>query len=98
MPSSSPLQNQVRAHILVSGRVQGVGYRMSTCEKANNLGITGWVRNLPNGQVEAVFEGTRDIVEHMVAWCRQGNPPAVVKDVVVDYEAPEGFQAFDILR
>lgn len=95
---SSPLENQIHAHVFVSGKVQGVGYRMSTWEIANNLGLSGWVRNRPDGRVEAVFEGTRDVVEEMIAWCRRGNPPAIVRDVAVEYHAPEGLQGFDIRR
>lgn len=97
MPAS-PLENQNRAHVFVSGRVHSVGYRMSTWDLANQLGLKGWVRNLPDGRVEAVFEGSRDVVEKMIAWCHQGNPPAAVKDVVVEYEVPEGIQGFDIRR
>lgn len=95
---SSPSQKQIRAHVFVSGRVQGVGYRMSTEEVANDLELSGWVRNLPDGRVEAVFEGTKEVVEKMIAWCRQENPPAVVQDVAVEYEAPEGMQGFEIRR
>ena len=94
----SPLQNQVRAHVFVSGRVQGVGYRMSTCQVANDLGLSGWVRNLPDGRVEAVFEGTQGVVKEMMTWCQKGNPPAFVQDVVVEYETPEGIQGFEIRR
>lgn len=95
---SSPLQKQIRARVIVSGKVQGVGYRMSTEEVANDLELNGWVRNLPDGRVEAVFEGSTDVVEKAIAWCRQGNPPAVVKDVAVEYEAPEGMRGFEIRR
>lgn len=98
MQERSLQQNQTRAHVFVSGRVQGVGYRMSTYEVANDLGLNGWVRNLPDGRVEAVFEGSRDAVEQMIDWCHEGNPPAVVKDVAVKYEASEGIRGFDIKR
>ena len=90
--------NHIRAHVFISGKVQGVGYRMSTWQVANDLKLSGWVRNLPDGRVEAVFEGSRDIVEEMIAWCHKGNPPAVVTDVIVEYETPEGIQGFDIRR
>ena len=93
---SSPAQKQIRAHVFVSGKVQGVGYRMSTEEVANELELSGWVRNFPDGQVEAVFEGTKQVVEEMIAWCRQGNPPAVVENVAVEYEALEGMRGFEI--
>lgn len=95
---SSSLHNPICAHVFVSGRVQGVGYRMSTYEVAKDLGVSGWVRNLPDGRVEAVFEGTRDVVEEMIAWCRRSNPPALVKDIVVEYEAPQTRRGFEIRR
>ena len=69
---------------------------MSTEEVANELELSGWVRNLPDGRVEAVFEGTKEVVEEMIAWCRQGNPPAVVENVAVEYEALEGMRGFEI--
>lgn len=92
------MQDRFRAHVFVCGRVQGVGYRMSTAEMAADMGLYGWVRNLPDGRVEAIFEGTRELVEAAIAWCRQGNPPAIVKDVAVEYETPEGLQRFEIRR
>lgn len=95
---SSPLPEQIQAHVFVSGRVQGVGYRMSCWEAATELGLSGWVRNLPDGRVEAVFEGTRNVVEKMIHWCHQGNPAAVVKNVAVEYEQPEGIRGFDVRR
>lgn len=90
--------NHIRAHVFISGKVQGVGYRMSTWQVANDLRLSGWVRNLPDGRVEAVFEGSREIVEEMLVWCHKGNPPAVVRDTIVEYETPEGIQGFDIRR
>lgn len=69
MPNSTPQSQLIRAHVFVTGRVQGVGFRYSTVDTASQLGLTGWVRNLPDGRVEAVFEGVRDIVEDMVRWC-----------------------------
>lgn len=98
MQDSSSLQEQIRVHVFVSGAVQGVGYRFSTVDKANQLGVHGWVRNLPDDRVEAVFEGTRDAVEKMIRWCHKGPPSAVVKDVAVEYEEPEGLQEFQIWR
>lgn len=61
-----------RLRILVSGRVQGVGYRWAAAEEARRLGLSGWVRNLPDGGVEAVFEGGREALEEMRDWCGQG--------------------------
>ncbi len=98
MPNSSPLHEQISAHVFISGRVQGVGYRFSTVEQANQLGLSGWVRNLPDRRVEAVFEGSKADVEEMIRWCYQGPRGAVVNDVSIDYEAPEGLRGFEIRR
>ncbi len=92
------MNEQVRAHVFISGRVQGVGYRFSTIEQADNLGVTGWVRNLPDGRVEAVFEGNQAAVEEMIRWCHRGPRSAVVKDVAVEYEEPEGLRGFETRR
>lgn len=97
MPSSLP-QEQIQVHVCVSGRVQGVGYRMSTYDVAKDLGLNGWVRNLSDGRVEAVFAGNKDAVEEMLRWCRQGNNASLVKDVVIEYEAPEDISGFRIRR
>lgn len=88
----------IRAHVFISGRVQGVGYRYAVVDTASQLGLTGWVRNLPDNRVEAVFEGARSPVEDMVRWCNAGPPAAVVKDIVVEYEAPEGLRGFEVRR
>lgn len=96
MQNSTPLPKLIRAHVLISGRVQGVGYRYATVDTASQLGLTGWVRNLPDSRVEAVFEGAREIVEEMVRWCHSGPPAAVVKSVVVEYEPPEGLRGFEV--
>ncbi len=90
--------SSVRAHILISGQVQGVGYRAFTQMTASGLGLKGWVRNLQDGRVEAVFEGDRPVVEQMVRWCHQGSPGAIVREVQVSYEAPEGLSNFQIKR
>lgn len=85
----------VRAHVFVRGRVQGVCFRAYTCETANALGVTGWVRNLHDGRVEAVFEGPRDRVEKAVEWCRHGPPAAMVVGVDLSWEAATGqFRGF----
>ena len=88
---------KIRAHLIISGRVQGVYFRYSTQEAALRLGLTGWVRNLPNRDVEAVIEGEPDTVEKMVAWCHQG-PPASRVDNVSDERSPATgeFARFDI--
>lgn len=92
------MKTQTRAHIFVSGIVQGVGYRFATLDAANQLGISGWVRNLPDDRVEALFEGTKAAVEEMIRWCHEGPPGAVVKNVAVEYEEPEGLREFQIKR
>jgi acylphosphatase len=98
MPNPTPQSKLTRAHVLISGRVQGVGYRYATVDTASQLGLTGWVRNLPDGQVEAVFEGAREIVEEIIRWCHVGPPAAVVQDVTVEYEHPEGLRGFEVKR
>ncbi|AFZ59688.1 acylphosphatase [Anabaena cylindrica FACHB-243] len=97
MQNSTLLPKLIRAHVLITGRVQGVGYRYATLDTASQLGLTGWVRNLPDNQVEAVFEGVGEVVEEMVRWCHIGPPAAVVKNVVVEYEQPEGLRRFEVL-
>ena len=76
-----------RVHVYISGRVQGVWFRSYTQEEARRLGVKGWVRNLPDGRVEAVFEGDEDAVSAMVRWCHIGSPSARVTGVEV-YEEP----------
>jgi acylphosphatase len=98
MPNPSQQQEPIRAHVFVTGRVQGVGYRFSTRDEANRLGINGWVRNLSDGRVEALFEGSKAAVEEMIKWCHKGPRAAVVKDVAVEYKEPEGLQGFETRR
>lgn len=93
-----PQPAESRVRVLVSGRVQGVGYRYSTVHEANRLGVSGWVRNLPDGRVEAAFEGTKAAVEAMIKWCHKGPPDAVVENVAVEFETPEGLQGFETRR
>lgn len=98
MQNPSAPQEQIRAHVFVSGRVQGVGYRYSTVNEAQRLGVNGWVRNLPDGRVEAVFEGSRTVVEEIIHWCHKGPTAAVVKEVAVEYEELEGLRGFETRR
>ena len=70
--------------VLISGIVQGVGYRFSTLQKARKLGVKGWVRNLPDSKVEAVFCGEETAVEAILKWCERGPSAAVVKEVKVE--------------
>ncbi len=91
--------NNVRAHIYVSGRVQGVYFRRDTMNKALRLGLTGWVRNVSDRRVEAVAEGEEEIVEELIRWCHEGPPLAIVRGVEVSRERPTGeFGTFRILR
>ncbi|GAB3030074.1 acylphosphatase [Natronobiforma cellulositropha] len=84
--------------MFVSGRVQGVFYRATTRDTAREHGVDGWVRNLADGRVEAVFEGETDAVDAMVEWCHEGSPAASVTAVDADYGEPEGISGFEIRR
>jgi acylphosphatase len=90
--------DRTRAHVFVSGRVQGVFYRATTRDTARERGVDGWVRNLDDGRVEAVFEGPTEPVESMVEWSHEGSPAAAVEDVSVEYGNPEGLDGFEIRR
>jgi acylphosphatase len=89
----------VRAHVFVSGLVQGVFFRHETAKRAIRLGVKGWIRNLPDGRVEAVFEGDRRGVEEILEFCRHGPPGAMVEDLDVRWEDYKGeFEDFRIIR
>jgi acylphosphatase len=90
------MKDLTRAHLLVSGKVQGVFYRAKTKETARRLGINGWVRNLPDGQVEAVFEGPKEAIAALIDWCHEGPAAAEVTQVAVEYGEPEGLQGFEV--
>ncbi len=77
-----------RVHVIISGRVQGVWFRQSTMEAASGLGLSGWVRNLSDDSVEAVFEGSAGEIEKMLAWCKEGPPLAQVTEIR-EIENPE---------
>ena len=83
-----------RARVIISGRVQGVGFRWNTLAMAQKLELTGWVRNLWDGRVEAVFEGPADKVQQAVDWCRHGQRPAQVEHLTVIPETPTGEYRF----
>lgn len=88
---------KVRAHVFVEGRVQGVFYRAWTRKNASKLDLKGWVKNLDDGRVEAVFEGSKEKVEEMVERCRDGSPAAKPVYVDVSWEdATEEFEEFEI--
>jgi len=77
---------KVRAHVIISGRVQGVFFRTETQDEAIRQSLTGWVRNMPDGRVEAVFEGEKDNVDKLIEFCRRGPPGARVTKVEVVWE------------
>lgn len=86
-----------RVHLLISGSVQGVGFRYAARRQASQLRLVGWVRNRHDGRVEVVAEGDERTINDLIAWCRHGPPGSWVDDVNVDWEAPAGaFSAFDI--
>ena len=85
-----------RAHAVISGRVQGVFFRAEAAARARSLGLAGWVRNLPDGTVEAVFEGPEEHVESMLRWCEHGPAGARVDAVDVTREQPAGDAAFEV--
>jgi acylphosphatase len=86
----------VRVRAIVHGRVQGVFFRDTTRREAEARGISGWVRNRPDGTVEALFEGDPDAVEVVIAFCREGPHVAVVERVEVSEEEPEGLAGVDV--
>lgn len=92
------MSDRSRAHVFVSGRVQGVFFRATTRDVAREQGVDGWVRNLDDGRVEAVFEGPAEAVEGMVEFCHEGSDAADVEDVEVTYEEPEGLDGFLVRR
>jgi acylphosphatase len=90
---------KTRVHVVVSGKVQGVWYRASTKQKADELGLTGWVKNTANGDVEGEFEGDDSIIHEMIAWCRKGPSLAQVSDVKVTPKQYVGtFSGFTIFQ
>jgi acylphosphatase len=91
--------SQARLRIFIKGKVQGVFYRQTAQEEATRLGLKGFVKNLPNGDVEAVAEGAEPELEAFVTWCRRGPPMARVSDVQVQREAvSEEFSTFRVER
>jgi acylphosphatase len=86
----------VRRRVVVHGRVQGVFFRDTTRRQAGSLGVSGWVRNRPDGTVEAVFEGDEEAVSRMVEWARRGPRGADVERVDDTDEPPEGLRGFEV--
>lgn len=88
---------QKRLHITIRGRVQGVFYRASTRDTATRFGLKGWVRNMPDGSVEAIFEGSQNSLENMLEWCRKGPPGAYVSEIKEKWDMYTGeFDGFEI--
>lgn len=91
------MKEKVRAHVLVSGIVQGVFFRANTAEKAKELSLLGWVKNLPDGRVEAVFEGEKEKIEEIIDWLKSHPGMSKVEKVEVDWQEAKGdFENFEI--
>ncbi|HEY6100859.1 MAG TPA: acylphosphatase [Anaeromyxobacter sp.] len=84
------MPERARVHLVVSGRVQGVAFRASTVDEARRLGLAGWVRNLPDGRVEAEAEGEKEALLRLVRFCERGPPAARVDGVAVAWSAYAG--------
>jgi len=88
---------KTRAHVFVSGRVQGVFFRSETKHKADRYDVKGWVRNLPDGRVEAVFEGEEEAVKALIEFCKRGPSGAIITNVDLRWENFTGeFDAFRV--
>jgi acylphosphatase len=86
-----------RVHLIIQGQVQGVGFRFHTRLEATRLGLTGYVKNLPDGTVEIVAEGPSPVVNELLEWAKQGPPAAHVKQVDITYSSANGeFSTFTI--
>ncbi|WP_291459587.1 acylphosphatase [Desulfobacula sp.] len=91
------MPNKTQIKVIVSGRVQGVFYRAETKNTADRLDVKGYVKNLPNGSVEAVFEGDGPAVTQMMEWCHKGPPAAKVEHVLAEKaEVSSNFESFEI--
>lgn len=91
-------ENLCAVHLRIEGRVQGVYYRASTVQQAQQLGLTGWVLNCADGAVEAWAQGPQEKLEQLIAWCHQGPAGARVSNVSVEWHAPKDLQGFQIKR
>ncbi len=91
------MEEYVRAHVVIHGRVQGVFFRMETARVAKKFGVSGWVRNRSDGSVEAIFEGDRARVDQILKWCEKGPPLSDVKHLDVKWEtATREYKGFEI--
>ena len=99
MRSSETKAKNIRARLTISGRVQGVWYRGSTKQQAEDLGLTGWVRNCESGQVEVIVDGADVAIDKLISWCRTGPSMARVTDVRIEFEDYSGeFFGFRVKR
>ena len=90
---------KMTVHVIISGKVQGVWYRASTKQMADQIGITGWVRNTSEGNVEAMFEGEENLVNEMINWCNKGPSLAKVDNVIIEkMGTKEDFDSFKIIN
>ncbi|MEA1967015.1 MAG: acylphosphatase [Thermodesulfobacteriota bacterium] len=90
------MSEKIQYHLIVHGRVQGVFFRAETCRAAKNLNITGWVKNLADGTVEAVIEGKEKDVQQMLAWCKKGSPLSSVNKIELKKNSSiSGFTKFE---
>jgi len=91
--------DRIRVRLVIEGRVQGVFFRATAAQEAQRLGVTGWVRNCPDGSVEVVAEGLRSKIDELITWCHHGPPGAIVSRVSRGYEAfSNEFKKFGIRR
>ena len=84
------MAEKARLRVVITGRVQGVFFRASTRDEARARGLAGWARNLPDGRVEALFEGDKRMLENMLIWCRKGPPYAYVDFVEEEWQSYQG--------
>ncbi|HMK55332.1 MAG TPA: acylphosphatase [Dissulfurispiraceae bacterium] len=88
---------KTRVHLLIKGRVQGVGFRWFVNDIATSMGLAGWAKNLRDGRVEAVFEGEKSAIESAISHCNEGPRSAIVAGIDLSWdEQPEGLSGFDI--
>lgn len=93
------MADKQRAHVFIEGRVQGVGFRHFTRKTASTIGVKGWVRNLNDGRVEAVFEGPKRKIDKMIEACKEGPPISNVTDIDVNWEeSKEEFDQFKVVH
>jgi acylphosphatase len=86
-----------RIHLLISGEVQGVFFRASTRKAASDLGVTGWVRNTPEGMVEVVAEGRKPLLDRLIEFCKRGPEGAMVEETIIEWAKPTGeFSGFSV--